>query len=202
MMSEFIRSYLPLQQFASSRALFRFGHLGSVRSQWLPTREEFGRLPPAQRYLILGLTGLVGLVGALTLSGVIAVELSISDLPWLDRGGATNRSIQNNSEKTYEHITARPVFARVRQAQIVVADAPLPVAPAAAPLDQNMVLKGVFISGSSAKAFLTTSQNPVGSWVKLNGDFLGWKLVEVKPEQAILEGQGEKLVVKLSVTAK
>jgi hypothetical protein len=77
-----------------------------------------------------------------------------------------------------------------------------PVTPALPVLDQNIVLRGVYINGTSAKAFLTSTENPNGGWIAVNGEIAGWRLVEIKPEQILLEGQGQKLAVKRSVVAK
>lgn len=202
MIEGFIRRHRAGQQFvASSQALLRAGALGAVLSRWLPNKDEFAALSPASRYAILGLGALVVLVVVATVSAVVAVELSAADLPWLRPRPVASPTTESRNAETYSHIAARSVFARSRQAQPVSADNSLPPAPVAATaLDQSMVLRGVFMSGPSAKAFLTSTQNPAGNWVHLNGEFSGWRLVDVKPEQVLLEGQGEKLALKLSVT--
>ena len=73
----------------------------------------------------------------------------------------------------------------------------LATAPALAMLDQDITLKGVFISGPLAKAFLLSSQNPLGIWVQADEEISGWKVVSVHPDQVILQGQGEKRTVQL-----
>jgi hypothetical protein len=64
-------------------------------------------------------------------------------------------------------------------------------------LEQDVTLKGVFISGPLAKAFLLSSQNPLGVWVKADEEIAGWKVVTIQPDQVILQGQGEMRIVQL-----
>jgi hypothetical protein len=66
-------------------------------------------------------------------------------------------------------------------------------------LDQNITLKGVFMNGALAKAFLTSAQNPVGVWVQANEEIAGWRVVAVKQDQVLLDAQNEKLVIPLAV---
>jgi len=58
-------------------------------------------------------------------------------------------------------------------------------------------LKGVFINGASAKAFLTSTQNPLGVWVAVNEEIAGWRVVTIQPDQVLLDAQNEKLVIPL-----
>jgi hypothetical protein len=80
----------------------------------------------------------------------------------------------------------------------VLASAPVPP-PQPSGLDQNITLKGVFIGGGLAKAFLISSQNPLGVWVQPSEEIAGWRVVAVQPDQVQLSGQGENLIVPLSV---
>ena len=61
----------------------------------------------------------------------------------------------------------------------------------------HVALNGVFISDGVAKAFLITTQSPVGVWVQVNGQIDGWRVAAVTPEHVVLEGQSEKLTVPL-----
>jgi hypothetical protein len=56
------------------------------------------------------------------------------------------------------------------------------------------------MSDGFAKAFLITSQNPLGVWVQVNAEIDGWRVAAVAPGQVILEGENEKLAIPLSVT--
>ena len=53
-----------------------------------------------------------------------------------------------------------------------------------------------------AKAFLLTTQNPVGVWVQVNEEINGWRVAAVSPDQVVLEGQNQKLVVPLNVSGR
>lgn len=188
----------PLEPFSSLKRLV------ALWETILPSRQALVGLPPATRYLIVGLAGLIGLVAAITVSAIIAVELSASSHPaWFGSGPFSESTARSRKDKTYEHVVERPLFSRNRQGSVAVADSPIAaVAPAPPALDQGIILRGVYINGISAKAFLTSPQNPVGSWVNVNGEISGWRLVDVKPQQVMLEGQGEKLALKLNVLAR
>jgi hypothetical protein len=88
----------------------------------------------------------------------------------------------------------RPLFSRSRQAATATFLAPtLPPARS----DQNFVLKGVFIDGVTARAFLTSTQDPLGTWIGTNDEIAGWQVNSISPEQVVLSAQNEKLVVLL-----
>ena len=48
------------------------------------------------------------------------------------------------------------------------------------------------MNGEQAKAFLTSSDNPVGGWIGLNEQWSGWRLSEVKPNEIVLEADGQR----------
>jgi hypothetical protein len=75
---------------------------------------------------------------------------------------------------------------------------PPPPRPASVALERGITLKGVFINGAQAKAFLVSAQNPLGIWVQPGEDIAGWKVVSLNPEEVVLEGQNEKLTIPLS----
>ena len=58
------------------------------------------------------------------------------------------------------------------------------------------------MSDGVAKAFLTSTQSPLGVWVELNGEIDGWRVAAVTPEQVVLEGQGEKLTIPLHASGR
>jgi hypothetical protein len=69
-------------------------------------------------------------------------------------------------------------------------------------LDPSVALRGVFMNGERAKAFFTSSDNPVGVWVAVNEQWSGWRLSEVKPGEVVLEADGERQTLQLNVLAK
>ncbi|MBK3665369.1 hypothetical protein JJE66_29570 [Bradyrhizobium diazoefficiens] len=150
----------------------------------------------------------IALTGIATVAAMLAVKVSVmAPSASLGAGASTIPTGEAHQKKLYDHVTARPVFARMRQTPIGVADtsadaAPLTGSPPVAALDSNIVLRGVLISGSLQKAFITSAQNPVGRWIQVNGEIDGWRLTEVKPEQVTLEGQGQTLALKRSVAGK
>jgi hypothetical protein len=164
----------------------------------LPGRGELAGLRPATRLLIVGLTAWIGLVGPVI--AVASIEISAMSFPaWFGSRTSASPSTEIRSAAGFENILLRPLFSRRRQiATPATVSAPQPPLPAK--LDQNITVKGVFISGALAKAFLTSAQNPLGVWVQVDGEVAGWRVVAVKPDQVLLDGQNEKLVIPLSVS--
>jgi hypothetical protein len=168
----------------------------------LPGRDELAALRPATRVLIVGLAAWILLVGMVTFIAVASVEVSTMNLPaWLDPRGSASPATQARARAAFDNIVQRPLFSRVRQVP-VAAPVALPPPPLPSPtvaLDRKITLKGVLIGGAHAKAFLVSTQNPLGVWVQAGDDIAGWKVVALKPEEVILEGQNEKFAVPLVI---
>jgi hypothetical protein len=82
----------------------------------------------------------------------------------------------------------------------MVAALPLPPPPPpVVAVDRGITLKGVFINGPEAKAFLISTQNPLGAWSQAGEEIAGWRIVAIEPDQVTLEGHHEKLIVPSSV---
>ena len=157
-------------------------------------RDEFARLRPVQRGLIIGLTAWITFVVVVTIVAIVSVELSGSDFHAFGLRASAEPSSGQRSPADYEVILQRPLFSRSRQATTVILSTPPP-----ARSDQNIVLKGVFMNGAIAKAFLTSTQNPLGIWIETNGEIAGWRVVSISPDQVVLNVQNEKMVVPLGV---
>ncbi|KRQ94714.1 hypothetical protein CQ12_04065 [Bradyrhizobium jicamae] len=184
------------RQFVSSRLAAMLG-----RAE-LPGRSELVALRPATRVLIVGLAAVIGLAAVATFSAVISLELSTVTAPtWLGRSGSAAKAAGTRASAGFENILQRPLFSRNRQVFVAAEPASAPP-PMAATLDSGITLKGVFMSDGVAKAFLMTSQNPVGVWVQVNEQIDGWRIAAVTPEQVVLEGQGEKLTVPLHASGR
>lgn len=174
---------------------------GLLQRPDLPARSEFVALRPATRFLMLVLAGWTGLVLLVTVIAVAAVEMSIVSVPgWFSaRASASTRS-EIRPSAGFESILQRPLFSRSRQAAVaaVVGDAP-PLPAVVTTLDQGITLKGVYINGAVAKAFLISAQNPLGVWVQVNEEIAGWRVVAVSPDQVQLDSHNEKLELPLSI---
>jgi hypothetical protein len=183
----------PRRSFASRVAMI----LGRAE---LPGRGELAGLRPATRFLIVGLTVWIGLVGLATVIAVASVEMSTMSLPaWFDARASASPSIEIRSAAGFENILQRPLFSRSRQAAAATVST-LPSLPVT--LDQNITLRGVFMNGALAKAFLTSAQNPLGVWVQTNEEIAGWRVVAVQHDQVLLDAQNEKLVIPLTVNGR
>ena len=166
----------------------------------LPSLAEVLALRPATRVLFAGLSGWIVLVVLITVAAVVSVEMSALGLPeWLSAPASTAGSAAARPPASLENIVQRPLFSRSRQG-VTLVQAPMPVAaPTAVTPDRDIALKGVFMNGGLAKAFMLSSQNPLGAWVKAGEEIAGWKVLGVQPEYVVLEGQGEKRSVQLHV---
>jgi hypothetical protein len=184
------------RQFAAARLAAMLGRTD------LPSRSELTALRPATRVLILGFAAWIGLVGVMTLSAVISVELSTVTAPtWFGGRSPAAKASDARAAAGFENIVQRPLFLRNRQGFVAAEPAAAPPPPMAT-LDSGMTLKGVFMSEGVAKAFLITTQNPLGVWVQLNGQIDGWRVAAVTPEHVVLEGQSEKLTVPLHASGR
>ena len=167
----------------------------------LPGRDELAALRPASRVLLVGLAAWIAMVVVVTVIAVAWVGLSTMSLPaWFDPRGTASAAVKTRSHASFDNIVQRPLFSRARQVAVVTAVA-LPPSPPPRPstaLDRGIILKGVFINGAQAKAFLVSQQNPIGAWVRAGDNIAGWKVVSLKPDEVVLEGQNEKLAVSLS----
>jgi hypothetical protein len=164
----------------------------------LPGMGELTGLRPATRALLAGFSGWIVLVLLITVAAVVSVEISAVSLPeWLSAPSASARGAAARSPASFDNIVQRPLFSRSRQG-VTLASVPVPAPPPTpSTLDQDITLKGVFISGPLAKAFLLSSQNPLGVWVQTDEELSGWKVVAVQPDQVILQGHGEKRTLQL-----
>ena len=167
----------------------------------LPRREELAALRPATRGLIVGLIAWIGLVGLVTTLAIVSVEVSAVSLPsWLDSRASASLSTTNRTAAAFDSIVQRPLFSRNRQLPVaMVAALPPPPPPPVVAVDRGITLKGVFINGAQAKAFLISTQNPLGAWAQAGEEIAGWRIVAIEPDQVMLEGHHEKLVVPSSV---
>lgn len=164
----------------------------------LPGRGEIGGLRPLTRFSIVALIAWIGLVGVVTVVALASVEMSTMDFPnWFAARASTSPGNDTRPPSTYENILQRPLFSRSRQAAAPAQVYSAPPSPLMV-LDHGLVLKGVLINGPLAKAFLTSAQNPLGTWVRASDEIAGWRVVAVKPDQVVLDGQNEKLAIPLS----
>lgn len=188
--------------------LLNKSRLSTLYQALLPRVDTLAALPAGSRYLVLGLAGLIGLVTLVTVAAITVLELSSTKSPaWLEGSASSSAMTVPGGSKTYDNVVLRPLFSRVRSAPPTGDNPQAPVvqptvAPAPMTLDQNMVVKGVFINGPLGKAFMTSPQNPTGRWIQINGEIDGWRLVEVEPERVVLNGQGQVLVLKRTVVTR
>jgi len=184
----------------SSRRLAASGTAALLGRAEFPGLAELAALRPATRVLIAGLSGWVILVILVSVAAVVSVEMSTITLPeWLGARSSASGGTAARPPASFENIVRRPLFSRSRQG-ISQAPVPMPVAPPPpSTLDQDITLRGVFMSGPLAKAFLLSSQNPLGVWVQAGEEAAGWRVVAVQRNQVLLEGQGQRLIVPLNV---
>lgn len=94
-------------------------------------------------------------------------------------------------------IAERPLFSVSRR------PAPPPPAVAApppappAPRDRQISLKGVYIDGTRAKAFVTSTEQPDGAWVSAGSRIGGWQVAAVSAGEVRFEAGGESFSAPL-----
>ncbi len=172
----------------------------------IPSHRELQSVAPLRRALLLGLLVLTAFVVIAPIVAIVSLEIAIASqsAPGSRSGGAL-AGREGQGLGSYENILQRPLFSRSRQ---LVAVAPpqaiveTPAPPVRSMLDPSVTLRGVFMSDGRAKAFLTSSDNPVGVWIGLNEQGSGWRLAEIKPNEIVLESEGERQTLPLNVLAK
>jgi hypothetical protein len=166
-----------------------------------PDRAEFARLRPAMRVLMAALAASIGLIVLATILAVAAVEMSALSVPgWFSARASASTRHEIRPSAGFEAILQRPLFSRSRQAAsaAVISDTP-PSPVAVTTLDPGIMLKGVYINGAMAKAFLISAQDPLGVWVEVDEEIVGWRVVAIKPDQVLLNSHNEELKVWLGV---
>lgn len=205
-MTSFTQVSLRLAGMATSpRQLVTSRLAAALKRADLPTRSELMALRPATRVLIIGFGAFIGLVAVTTISALISLELPPIAAPaWFGSQGAIIKSKVSDAGTAagFENIVQRPLFSRSRKLFVAAVEPAPALPPPRISLDRGMTLKGVFMSDGIAKAFVVTTQNPVGVWVKVNEQIDGWRVAAVDPEHVVLEGQGEKLMVPLHPSGK
>lgn len=168
-------------------------------ARWAVYASELTRLQPLARVAVLALISWSGLAAAATACALITIERAARSAA---APGARASRVARLEHGNGEAILQRPVFSRTRQAALpvlAVSQAPPPPAgPPPAPRDSGLRLTGVFINTPISKAFLTSAQKPVGSWVQPDEVFGGWKLVAVRPNEVEVEAGGGRVVVPFS----
>ena len=194
------------QAFRNSRSgLVPANAIKVLRGQ-IPSYRELQSVAPLRRAFLLGLIVLTAFIAIAPIVAIVSLEIAIAgqSAPG-SRGGGTLTGREGQGVVSYDNILQRPLFSRSRQAVALAAPQPVvdtPAPPARAMLDPSVALRGVFMSGERAKAFLTSSDNPVGLWIGVNEQWSGWRLAEIKPNEIVLEAEGERQTLPLNVLAK
>ena len=146
---------------------------------------------------MIGLVAWIAFVGLVTVIAILSIELSGSDFHAFGLPASAATGSVQRSPADYATILQRPLFSRSRQAVTQILSAPAPAPPLIS--DRNIALKGVFINGATAKAFLTSTQNPLGIWIENNGEIAGWRVVAISPDQVVINAQNENMVIQLHI---
>ena len=179
---------------AAGRDLNLSGSVGVLRT-------EFAASQPATKLLLGGLACWIGLVVVLTLLGGTVFEFSAWKPGW-NGAGSVDASPARVAPKTYDNITQRPVFSRIRNPSVPapVQQPDAPQTQAASTLERGVVLKGVFMSAPTAKAFIISAHNPTGIWLQSGDQVGGWKVVNITPVEVQLQAPGDQMALQLDMT--
>lgn len=195
-----------MQAIVTSRSALAPGPFRDLLRAYVPGQRELRSIAPIKRGFLLGLAGLLLLALAAPIVAIASLEFAIASQSAAGGAGArTSLERENQGVGTHDNILQHPLFSRSRQAPAIAA-APAIFGASPPPdrmmLDSSVALRGVFMNGERAKAFMTSSDNPVGAWVALNEQWSGWRLSEIKPNEIVLEADGERQTLHLSVLAK
>lgn len=131
----------------------------------IPSRRQLSSVAPLRRGVLLGLAALTAFAIVAPILAIASLELAIASQSVSGSSGSRAQGGRDAHVETYDNILQHPLFSRSRQPLAVAvppvaADVPAP--PAGTTLDPSVALRGVFMNGEQAKAFLTSSDNPVG----------------------------------------
>ena len=167
--------------------------------EWVPF-DELTRLPAPTRLVLFGLIGWSGFAVVAILGGLLGLKIAAWSVVPVAAKEARGAKLEHSNGNA---ILQRPVFSRTREAAVPVIAQPQapPLPPLPPPVfaarDSDLRLKGVFMNAPMVKAFLISTQNLQGAWVKPQEVFGGWKLVAVRPSEIELESGGERVTVPL-----
>lgn len=174
-------------------------HLAAVLGRDdLPRRSDFASLRPGLRLQILSLAATVSLIAFIAVGSILWVEASTISAPaWF--GARASRPGGSKASVRPEHVNIlqRPLFSRSRRPLAVAQPIRTPSLPAAPAQDRSIALKGIFLDGKIAKAFLSSTEFPLGTWVNLNGEIGGWHVTSIAPDLITLNANDQKRVIAL-----
>ena len=163
------------------------------RTQW---RAAWAGLPPGPR------------VAAVALAGWMALAVSLAGVDLLAGGDVEGASAPGGATAgpgvpppSLEAIAQRPLFSPTRRP-----DAPPPpmvqaAPPPPPPRDRQISLKGIYMDGAQAKAFLVSAEQPEGVWVGAGGHVGPWRVAAISAERVRFEAEGESFSASLSPEA-
>lgn len=159
---------------------------------------DWRRLAPGPRLAALALAGWT----------LLAAVLAGADLAGgADADGgpepAQAAPVPGTAAPSLAPILDRPLFSPSRRPEAAAPLAPLAAPPPPAPPrhDRQITLKGVFIDGPEAKAFVTSSDRPEGAWVSRGGTVNGWRVAAVLAGEIRLEADGEAFSASMTAAA-
>ena len=164
----------------------RAGH-GGLAAAW-------AGLPPGPRVAAVALAGWMAL--ALSLAGADLL-VGIAGNSGAAAGGPAPGA--NAPPPALEAIVQRPLFSATRRP-----DTPPPTMAQAAPppppppRDRQISLKGVYMDGAQAKAFVVSAEQPEGAWVSAGGRVGPWRVAAISAERVRFEAEGESFSATMS----
>lgn len=159
-------------------------------------RAAWAGLPPGPRVAALALVGWMAL--AVSLAGIDLLKGGEGEGAAAPGGAAAGPGVP---PPALEAITQRPLFSPARRP-----DAPPPTMAQAAPpppppRDRQISLKGIYMDGAQAKAFLVSAEQPEGAWVGAGGRVGPWRVAAISAERVRFEAEGESFSAALSPEA-
>ena len=155
-------------------------------------RTELAAMRAGSRIVLLGLLIFIALVAAGTFAILVGIASSASVTS--DVTEQVEIEPAAGAQRNYDAIVARPLFSRSRQPVAAPSET-----MRAAVVDRQISLRGVFLNGAVAKAFMLSPQTPLGAWRKRGEEFDGWRVEDVARDRVMLTSQAERMIVPLTV---
>lgn len=155
-------------------------------------RAELAAVAPQRRWLMAALAASI----VCSMAGTVAAILYLTSSSETAAAPAAQAvaQVEPAPAGSYDAIVMRPLFYRSRQPATAPADqSALPMVG-----DPQVTLRGIFINGDVAKAFMVSAESPAGVWRQAGEDIAGWRVAEIFSNRVVLEQRAQQLVVPLS----
>lgn len=170
----------------------------------------YSRLKPSRRVEAVGIWSrgraflLPATIVALGYANWSAMNLEVDDTPILAAQPAPPKMQPKPSAAGTDQDRPITDFPQTAQRPLFFADRRTPDAAKPKPQSEEtqanlepLVLIGIKRHGNQRQVLVRSASDPIGTWLSVGDRFHGWQLREVLFDNAILEGRGQRIEVRL-----